>query len=133
MYIMLYYGAARTDCHGRDETLLHSALARTNHLAYADAEYDRTRREIHRRHRQEPSVSGWQQANRIRSWSAVLELNGFHFTASEEAAAQAVLELAAGALDETGFSAFLRTPHRACLSERLLSVGMTEANPAAIR
>jgi death on curing protein len=37
-----------------------------------------------------------------------LELNGYRFTASEEAAAQAVLELAAGRIDESGFCEFLR-------------------------
>ena len=37
-----------------------------------------------------------------------LELNGYRFTASEVAAAQAVLELAAGSIDEKGFCAFLR-------------------------
>jgi death on curing protein len=37
-----------------------------------------------------------------------LELNGYRFTASEEAAAVAVLELAAGKLDEQGYSTFLR-------------------------
>ncbi len=37
-----------------------------------------------------------------------LELNGYRFIASEEAAAQAVLELAAGSLDEMGYGAFLR-------------------------
>jgi death-on-curing protein len=37
-----------------------------------------------------------------------LELNGYRFTASEEDAAKAVLELAAGNLDETSYSAFLR-------------------------
>jgi death on curing protein len=37
-----------------------------------------------------------------------LELNGYHFIASEEDAAQAVLQLAAGTLDEAGYSAFLR-------------------------
>jgi death on curing protein len=37
-----------------------------------------------------------------------LELNGYRFTASEEDAAQAVLELAAGNLDECGYGAFLR-------------------------
>ena len=37
-----------------------------------------------------------------------LELNGYLFTASQEDAAQAVLELAAGNLDEAGYSAFLR-------------------------
>ena len=37
-----------------------------------------------------------------------LELNGASFTASEEAATQAVMGLAAGTLDEAGYAAFLR-------------------------
>jgi death-on-curing protein len=37
-----------------------------------------------------------------------LELNGYAFTASEEDAAQAVLKLAAGTLDEAGYAKFLR-------------------------
>ena len=37
-----------------------------------------------------------------------LELNGHRFTASEEDAVQAVLELVAGKRDEAGYSAFLR-------------------------
>jgi len=37
-----------------------------------------------------------------------LELNGYRFTAREEDAAQAVMELAAGNLNEKGYSAFLR-------------------------
>jgi len=37
-----------------------------------------------------------------------LEMNGFAFTASEAEAAQAVLGLAAGSIDEIGFAAFLR-------------------------
>jgi death on curing protein len=37
-----------------------------------------------------------------------LELNGYRFTASEEAAARAVLELAAGTMDENGFRGFVR-------------------------
>ena len=37
-----------------------------------------------------------------------LELNGYRFTASEEEAAQMVLELASGNLDEAGYIAFLR-------------------------
>lgn len=37
-----------------------------------------------------------------------LELNGHRFTATEEAAADAVLALAAGSLDETAFTLFLR-------------------------
>ena len=42
-----------------------------------------------------------------------LELNGCRFTATEEDAAQAVLELAAGALDEAGYAAFLRANTKA--------------------
>jgi death-on-curing protein len=37
-----------------------------------------------------------------------LERNGLHFHASEAETAQAVLELAAGAMEEAGFAAFLR-------------------------
>jgi death on curing protein len=37
-----------------------------------------------------------------------LELNGTRFEASEEAAAQAVLDMAAGVLDDAGYAAFLR-------------------------
>lgn len=37
-----------------------------------------------------------------------LELNGMQFTAAEEAATQAVLDLAAGRMDMTGYAAFLR-------------------------
>jgi len=37
-----------------------------------------------------------------------LELNGYRFTASQEDAAQAVLDLAAGTLDEAGYADFLR-------------------------
>lgn len=37
-----------------------------------------------------------------------LELNGMRFTASEEAAAQAVIDLAAGTTDMGGYASFLR-------------------------
>lgn len=37
-----------------------------------------------------------------------LELNGARFTASEEAATQAVLALAAGAIDDVAYATFLR-------------------------
>ena len=37
-----------------------------------------------------------------------LELNGYRFKASEEAAAQAILELAAGTMDEKAFCEFVR-------------------------
>ena len=36
-----------------------------------------------------------------------LELNGYRFTAAEEDAAQAVLQLAAGTLDEAAYTSFL--------------------------
>ena len=38
-----------------------------------------------------------------------LELNGYRFVASEEDAAQAVLQLAAGTIDEADYSSFLRS------------------------
>ncbi|MFN7935615.1 MAG: type II toxin-antitoxin system death-on-curing family toxin [Bryobacteraceae bacterium] len=37
-----------------------------------------------------------------------LEMNGYRFQASEEAAARAVLELASGSMDEAGYANFLR-------------------------
>ena len=37
-----------------------------------------------------------------------LELNGFRFTATEAAAAEAVLALASGQIDEAGYAGFLR-------------------------
>ena len=42
-----------------------------------------------------------------------LESNGLRFTATEEAAAQAVVELAAGSLDEAGYTSFLRANTKA--------------------
>lgn len=41
-----------------------------------------------------------------------LELNGYRFGASEEVAAQAVLDLAAGELKEAGYAAFVRANAR---------------------
>ena len=41
-----------------------------------------------------------------------LELNGYHFTATEEAATRAVLQLAAGTLDEAGYGLFLHANAR---------------------
>ncbi len=42
-----------------------------------------------------------------------LELNGYRFTATEEDAAQAILELAAGTLDEAAYTSFLRANTKA--------------------
>ena len=41
-----------------------------------------------------------------------LELNGYRFSASEEEAAKAVIDLASGVLSEAGYIAFLRTNAR---------------------
>jgi death-on-curing protein len=42
------------------------------------------------------------------SVSSFLKLNGYHFTATEASAAQAILSLAAGTLDEPALAAWLR-------------------------
>jgi death-on-curing protein len=94
----------------RDESLLHSALARApDHFAYSGAETVELAAKyttaIVKNH---PFLDGSKRTGFVVG-ALFLELNGFHFTASEEAAAQAVIELAAGALDEDGFSGFLRT------------------------
>jgi death on curing protein len=94
----------------RDDGLLKSALARPQqHFAYAES----------------PDIVGMAAAY---TWGIVrnhpfldgnkrtgfvvgvlfLELNGYRFNASEEDAAQMVLELASGNLDEAGYIAFLR-------------------------
>ena len=94
----------------RDDGLLNSALARPQqHFAYAES----------------PDIVNMAAAY---TWGIVcnhpfvdgnkrtgfvvgvlfLELNGYRFSASEEDAAQMVLELASGNLEEQGYIAFLR-------------------------
>ena len=94
----------------RDENLLKSALARPRqHFAYAEAPgimglaaaYTAG---IVRNH---PFVDGNKRTGFV-AGILFLELNGYRFIASEEAAAQAVLSLAAGTLDEGEYAAFLR-------------------------
>jgi death-on-curing protein len=94
----------------RDKTLLSSALARPrHHLAYGDnadiismsAAYTSGIVGNH------PFVDGNKRTGFVIG-ILFLELNGYRFTASEEDAAQAVLSLAAGTLDEKGFVTFLR-------------------------
>jgi death on curing protein len=94
----------------RDGSLLKSALASPRHrFAYDDsagviemaAAYTAS---IVRNH---PFVDGNKRTGFVVG-VLFLELNGYRFTASEEDAAKAVLELAARNLDETGYSAFLR-------------------------
>jgi death-on-curing protein len=94
----------------RDNGLLKSALARPQqHFAYADkpdiidlaALYTAG---IVRNH---PFVDGNKRTGFI-TGILFLELNGYQFTASEEDAAQAVLDIAAGSLDDAGYATFLR-------------------------
>ena len=112
--VLLLHGRLIALCGGapglRDEGLLQSALARPRqHYAYADT----------------PDIIGMAAAYTagiVRNHAFVdgnkrtgftvgvlfLELNGYRFTAKEEDATQAVLQLADGALDEAEYAAFLR-------------------------
>jgi death-on-curing protein len=94
----------------RDDGLLKSALARPRqHLAYAESAgiigmATAYTAGIVRNH---PFVDGNKRTGFVVG-ILFLELNGYRFTASEEDAAEAVLKLASGKLDETGYSSFLR-------------------------
>jgi death-on-curing protein len=93
----------------RDESLLGSGLARPqNHLAYSSADIIMLAAMytagIVKNH---PFIDGNKRTGFVVG-ILFLELNGFRFKATEEAAAQAVLELAAGDMDESGYSEFLR-------------------------
>jgi len=99
-------GAARI----RDARLLESALARPRQIyAYGDkrdivgmaAAYMAG---IVRNH---PFIDGNKRTGFVIG-ALFLEMNGYRFTATEEAAAQAVMSLAAGALDETAIAQWLR-------------------------
>jgi death on curing protein len=94
----------------RDDGLLKSALARPRqHFAYAEspdivnmaAAYTWG---IVRNH---PFVDGNKRTGFVVG-VLFLELNGYRFSAREEDAAQVVLELASGNLDEADYIAFLR-------------------------
>jgi death on curing protein len=93
----------------RDESLLQSALDRPlNHIAYASSDIIELAAKytagIVQNH---PFVDGNKRTGFVIG-VLFLELNGYRFTASEEAAAQAVLELAAGTMNEKNFSEVLR-------------------------
>jgi death on curing protein len=93
----------------RDESLLQSALARPlNHIAYASADLIELATKyttgIVQNH---PFIDGNKRTGFVVG-VLFLELNGYQFTASEETAAQAVLELAAGTINEETFCEFLR-------------------------
>lgn len=94
----------------RDEGLLRSALARPRqHAAYGDtpdivelaALYTAA---IVKNH---PFIDGNKRTGFLLG-ILFLELNGFAFTASQEEAANAVIALAAGAMNEQGYADFLR-------------------------
>ena len=94
----------------RDEGLLRSALARPRQIyAYAETPdiVDLARACTAGIVRNHPFVDGNKRTGFVVG-ILFLELNGYRFTATEESAARAVFELAAGTLDESGYTAFLR-------------------------
>ncbi len=94
----------------RDDALLKSALARPQqHHAYGSSPDIVDLAAIYTAAivRNHPFVDGNKRAGFV-AGILFLELNGYRFKASEEAAAEAVLELAAGTLDEAAYGAFLR-------------------------
>jgi death-on-curing protein len=94
----------------RDKALLESALARARqHFAYAESPniIDMATAYTAGIVRDYPFVDGNKRTGFVVG-ILFLELNGYLFTASQEDTANAVLELAAGSLDEPGYSAFLR-------------------------
>jgi len=97
----------------RDEGLLQSALVRPlNHFAYESTDIVELAAKytagIVQNH---PFVDGNKRTGFVVG-ILFLELNGYRFTASEEAAAQAIIELAAGRMSENGFCEFLRANSR---------------------
>jgi death-on-curing protein len=94
----------------RDEGLLESALARPRqHRAYGGGPDVIELAAIYTAGivRNHPFVDGNKRTGFVVG-ILFLELNGYRFSASEEDAAQAVIALAAGKLDEVGYGAFLR-------------------------
>lgn len=93
----------------RDAGLLRSALARPQqHLAYAEASGVVRLAAVLTAGmlRNRPFIDGNKRTGFVVG-VLFLELNGFVFLASEEDAAQAVLALASGTLDEGGYEALL--------------------------
>ena len=94
----------------RDGGLLQSALARPRQMrAYAAAPdaIDLAAAYTAGIVRNHPFIDGNKRVGFVVG-ILFLELNGYRFTASEADAAQAVLALAAGTLDEAGYARFLR-------------------------
>lgn len=113
--LALHGGAA-----GLRDGLLKSAMARPQqHHAYGDSPDIVELAAIYTAGivRNHPFVDGNKRTGFV-AGILFLELNGYRFNASEEAAARAVLELAGGTLDEAGYSAFLRANARPEKSRR---------------
>jgi death-on-curing protein len=94
----------------RDMGLLQSALARPQQLyAYGDNPelMDMAAAYIAGIVRNHPFIDGNKRTGFLVG-ILFLELNGARFTATEESAAQAILSLAAGTLDEPALAAWLR-------------------------
>ena len=108
--LALYGGAVGL----RDDGLLKSALARPHQrLAYAEST---DISELAAAYtvgivRDHPFADGNKRTGFVVG-ILFLELNGYRFNASEEDATKAVLDLAAGVIDETTYSAFLRANTR---------------------
>ena len=104
--IAAYGGAAGI----RDQALLESALARPEqHAHYAGTIDTHALAAIYTLGivRNHPFVDG-NKRTAFLVGSLFLEINGWRLTASEEKAAQAVLNAAAGLMDESGYEDFLR-------------------------
>ncbi len=104
--LALFGGAAGL----RDSGLLQSALVRPQQIfAYAGTadRIDLAAAYITGIVRNHPFIDGNKRTGFVVG-VLFLELNGLRFTASEENAAQAILNLAAGTLDEAGLIGFLR-------------------------
>lgn len=94
----------------RDEGLLKSALARPQQLhAYGDGPdiIDLAAAYTVGIVRNHPFIDGNKRTGFVVG-VLFLEMNGQRFTAPEEDATQAILDLAAGTLDETAFTAWMR-------------------------
>jgi death-on-curing protein len=93
----------------RDQALLESALHRPRHrFAYANADIVEMAASYTAALAKNHAFVDGNQRTAFVVGVLFLELNGYSFTATEEAAAQAVIALAAGQLDEAGYTAFLR-------------------------
>lgn len=95
----------------RDEGLLKSALARPQHLhTYGDKPSPIELATAYTAGiiRNHPFLDGNKRTGFLVG-ALFLEMNGYRLTASEEDATQAILGLAAGTLDEDGFTAWLRS------------------------